>query len=282
MNLRWVLGEYKRHFKAKLKAYMPSILHRNKIFKNLHAGQRCFILGSGHSIKGQDLSKLAGEIVITQNHFHVHKDIKLINPKYHVLVPKYQPSEFDSDWIDWLQSMNQLLPTTTTVFLGKNSKYLLNELNLFKERSFYIDVGLSDALVSKAPIDITKPIMSVPTVLTQCLAIALYMGFKEIYLLGFDLDQNVQLARGQDRNNVRFYGNSHITGNNAEVALEDAAGSSGKDWFAMWTIWHQCNLLKATADAEKISIFNATQGGLLNMFERKKYEDVFGGNDKSN
>src|SRR6185369_9642513 len=64
--------------------FPDSLLLQNKKFKNLHAGQRCFILGSGHSILTHDLTKLSNEIVITQNHFHSHKDISIIHPKYHV------------------------------------------------------------------------------------------------------------------------------------------------------------------------------------------------------
>ena len=107
--------------------------------------------------------------------------------------------------------------------------------------------------------------------MTQCLAIAIYMGFQEIVLLGFDLDQ---VCRTADRANVRFYGLSPITSNKAEIDVEKSSGVSGGDWVQHWMIWKQCNLLKEAAARKSIRIINATRGGLLNMFERMPYEDL--------
>lgn len=272
MNAKWLVKQYLSDIKAGLLDMRPDpLLARNARFRNLHAGERCFILGSGHSIKEQDLTRLAGEIVMTQNHFHAHEQIRTISPAYHVNVPKYQPPEFDKDWIAWLKSMNERLPAETVIFFGKNTKYLVDDLALFTERAFYVQTGYSGALINRAPVDITRRIMAIPTVLPQCLAIAIYMGFKEIYLLGFDLDQ---LFRVSNRNQVRFYGLSPITANKSEVDAETELAASGGDWLNMWIIWRQCNLLKREAERRGLSIINATRGGLLNMFERRAYEEI--------
>ena len=244
-------------------------------FKNIHAGERCFILGSGHSIAEQDLTRLSGEIVMTQNHFHAHKDIRIIKPKYHVLIPKYQPTDFDSDWSAWFNSMNERLPSDCSIFMDKNTKYLVDKMQIFTKRINYISTGFSEVVVRAAPVNLVKPIMMIPTVLTECLAIAIYMGFKEIYLVGFDLDQNIQLAMGEDRNQIRFYGKSPITANKFESSYESAAAKSGQDWFSMWIIWQQCGLLKKTAEERGVKIMNATRGGILNVFDRTVYEDLF-------
>lgn len=260
------------HIKSTLRNIFPDpLVQRNIRFKNIHHGQRCFILGSGHSIKEQDLTRLKGEIVFTQNHFHSHQQIKIINPTYHVIVPKYQPKEFDADWVKWLTSMDERLPKETILFFGKNTEYLVNQLGLFKDRAYYLRSGLECAFMKKAPVNITRTIMSVQTVLHECLAIAIYMGFSEIILVGFDLDQVCRLS---DRSQVRFYGHSPITANRAEEKAEEGTGASGIDWINMWIIWRQCNLLKAVAEKRGQKIINATRGGLLNMFDRRPYEDL--------
>jgi hypothetical protein len=272
VNVKWLLLQYRMHLKAwVLDLIQDGDLQKNGRFKNIHKGERCFILGSGHSIKEQDLRRLAGEIVMTQNHFHAHEHIRIIKPAYHVNVPKYQPRGFDDDWRAWLRTMDERLPRETILFFGKNTKYLVDELGLFSGRAYYMKHGYSIAAVRRAPVDITWTIMAVPTVLTQCLAIAIYMGFKEIYLLGFDLDQN---CRTNDRDQVRFYGNSPITANRFEIGIEAASGPSGMDWVMMWSVWQQCNLLKREAERRGLKIINATRGGLLNMFERCTYEDL--------
>ena len=53
-----------------------------------------------------------------------------------------------------------------------------------------------------------------------------------------------------------------------------SSAASGADWIQMWTTWRQCNLLKVEAERRGTRIVNATRGGLLNMFERRQYEDI--------
>lgn len=272
MNAKWLVKEYLSNVKGWFLDLFPDpILAENRELMNCHKGDRCFILGSGPSIKMQDMKLLAGQIVMTQNHFHAHEDIRVINPKYHVNVPKYQPQEYDDDWRAWLRGMDERLPADTTMFFGKNTRYLVEEMGLFKGRTHYIEQGGGLALRRTAPIDLSRRIMPVPTVITQCLAIAIYMGFSEIVLVGFDLDQ---VCRMNDRAQLRFYGLSPITDNNAERSIDDAAISTGYEWFNMWIIWRQLSMLKNSADRNGIRIINATRGGLLNMFPRQLYEDL--------
>ena len=272
MDLKWFGKECLYHISLKAIDLVPDhLLGENRKFRNLHEGARCFILGSGPSIREQDLTRLNGQIVMTQNHFHAHEQIRTIAPTYHVVVPKYQPVEFDDDWVAWLRSMDERLPDNTILFFGTNTKYLVDRLGLFGNRAYYMKTGLSAVVAGRAPFDITRTILGVPTVLTQCLAIAIYMGFREIILLGFDLDQ---VCRMQDRAKLRFYGMSPVTDNKAEEDVEKSSGASGGDWIQMWTTWRQCNLLKAEAGRKGTRIINATRGGLLNMFERRQYEEI--------
>jgi hypothetical protein len=272
LDLKWIANQYAYHAYLRMFDIVPdTLLRQNARFRDLHRGERCFILGSGPSIKEQDLTRLKGQIVLTQNHFHAHEHIRTIAPSYHVVVPKYQPEEYDNDWIAWLRSMDERLPGNTVLFFGKNTRYLVDRLNLFQGRSYYMKTGLSPSVAKRAQVDITRTILAVPTVLTQCLAIAIYMGFREIILLGFDLDQ---VCRAQDRTKVRFYGLSPIINNKAEEDVEKSYAVSGNDWIHMWSIWRQCNLLKEEACRQGTRIVNATRGGLLNMFERQIYEEI--------
>jgi hypothetical protein len=255
-----------------LNLFPDSLLARNKKFKNIHAGERCFILGSGHSIMTQDLTKLKNEIVITQNHFHSHKDIDIIQPKYHVVIPKFHPSEYDKDWIDWICDMEKKLPADTTFFFGTNTKAIIDSKTGLSPRTNYINAGFHSIVMNHAKVDITKRIMNVPTVITQCITIALYMGFKKIYLAGFDLDQICLLAKSRD--DVRFYGHSQITKNEAEKKIEDDSGSSGFDFFNYWLIWRQLNLLKKYAGKNNMEIVNVANGGMLNVFRRDNFDKV--------
>ncbi|MDO8581047.1 MAG: hypothetical protein Q7S13_06170, partial [Candidatus Omnitrophota bacterium] len=193
-KLEYILLGYPLHVVYRILNLFPQpLLMPNQKLKDAHKGGICFILGSGPSIHTQDLTKLSGQIVITQNHFHAHKDIAVISPKYHVMVPKYQLKEYDNDWRDWLKSMIDRLPADCRLFADGNTKYLIDEFNELKGRISYIQTGLNAIYMRKAYVDITRNIMKVPTALTECLTIALFMGFEKIYLLGCDLNQPVML-----------------------------------------------------------------------------------------
>jgi hypothetical protein len=77
-----------------------------------------------------------------------------------------------------------------------------------------------------------------------------------------------------DRDRVRFYGLSPVTQNAAEKTEEKYLAASGQDWINYWHIWRQCHLLKAAALRKGLRIVNATRGGLLDMFDRKPYEEI--------
>lgn len=113
--------------------------------------------------------------------------------------------------------------------------------------------------------------MNIPTALTMCLTIALYMGFSEIYLLGMDLDQ-ICCQRGSNRN--RFYGKSHVTQNKEEAAIEEMHATTGHAFLFYWWIFQQLNRLAAHAKKAGIAIYNCAPGGLIHTFERKRYEDL--------
>ena len=77
-----------------------------------------------------------------------------------------------------------------------------------------------------------------------------------------------------DRDNIRFYGHSQITRNEAEKKIEEDSGASGFDFFNYWMIWRQLNLLKQYADKHNQKIINVANGGLLNVFPRDDYDKV--------
>jgi len=219
------------------------------------------------------LKLLLDEIVITQNNFHAHADIDVIRPQYHCVVGKYQPDESDPDWVEWFKSMEDRLPAETIFFHGLSSKKLIDQMIFFVDRCYYIDQGLNPMFMKSAAIDITRKIMYVPTALTLCLTVALYLGFEKIYLVGFDLDQ---ICRMEDRDQVRFYGNSPITDNVYERSAEENFAGTEFGWFNRWLMWRQFGLLRQYGQEAGQEIINLTRGGLLDCFERQSYEKVVG------
>ena len=48
---------------------IEALLAKNQELKNLHAGERCFVLGNGPSLRQVDLSLLSNEFIFTVNNF---------------------------------------------------------------------------------------------------------------------------------------------------------------------------------------------------------------------
>jgi hypothetical protein len=242
----------------------------NRVFKDMHKGERLFILGSGPSIKEQDLKRLEGEIVMTQNNFHVHEDVPVFKPRYHVVIPKHQPKDFDGDWMEWFRLMEEKLPDDCRYFMGANTKYLIDQTGL-RDKTYYVKTGMNPLFMNRGTVDLTKRIMNVPTATTMCLSVALYMGFSEIYMLGFDMDQIVRLT---DNKVGRFYSESPITKNESEQSIHEKLVRDGQVFFNRWVTMKQLNLLRGYAEKRNIQITNLTIGGLLTTFDRANYEDI--------
>ena len=248
------------------------LLLKNRELEKRHSGEDGFVLCSGPSIKRQNLKKLAGKVVITQNHFHAHEDIQVINPAYHVVVPFFHPKEYSGDWLTWFSTMEEKLPESTSIVFDLNTRNLIEENGLFPRRDIrYMSCRISPENVSRAPVDITKSTLIVPTAVTQCLTLAIYLGFRRIYLLGSDLDQILNIRQ---REKLRFYGDSPITNNRAELENDEDQLATGYIWYHFWTIWLQLRLLKEEAARRGIEIVNLTDGGLLETFRRENYDTV--------
>jgi len=249
-------------------------LKRNVELKNKYNNKRIFILGSGSSILHYDLKVLKNEFVMTQNSFYMHEDICNIEANFHCVVPFYQSEKEYSTWIEYIGDMKEKMPHTTFIW-GLNTKSLIDTHHpeLIKQ-SYYIRTKYNTLTQNHAKVDLVKTIMNIPTVLTQCLTVAIYLGFKEIFLLGFDLDQ---ICHTNDRAFGRFYGMSKITDTKFEEDAEKHLDDETTDgWYNWWLMNKQFFLIKLFADQNNINIINGTQGGILSYFKREPIENIVG------
>ncbi len=166
-----------------------TLLKENIATKDRHKGQRCFILGSGPSIKEQDLTKLAGEVVVSVSNSFVHPAIPLIRPQYHVLPPVFAShgSLYSVDkFISWFAEMEEKTFSAEMFFhIGDRSELVRH--GLYKNRKVHwVDYTYWDES-STPEVDLSK-IPSVSSVSETAITVAIHLGFDEIYLLGFDHD----------------------------------------------------------------------------------------------
>lgn len=252
---------------------LRALLARNEIWRDYHAhDRRCFIIASGPSIKSQDLTLLRNEICISVSNSYVHKDYSLIRLRYHC-VPfigghKQITTE---DAIRWLRDMEERTDPAT-MFFSYRDKELIECNGLFRHRSLYYLHDILDVeAMERSSLDLTRSVLSPQSVSIMALVIAVFMGFRQIYLLGCDHDW------------ILHWGiSSHFYSRDEHTIL---ARPGYREWLETddyemgfrnnLTVWGQYKAVKREALAKDVRIYNATAGGLLDVFPRVEYESLF-------
>ena len=107
-------------------------------------------------------------------------------------------------------------------------------------------------------LDIEKYIYGGNTVIYDTMQIAVYMGFREIIILGVDMTQT-----GQGESIPHFYKIS-----NQEKERQLTKGNIENPLKAF-------SIAKEVAQKQGVKILNATRGGNVEIFERVNFEDLF-------
>jgi hypothetical protein len=246
-------------------------------FRDIHLGKRCFILATGPSILKQDLKVLKSEHCIAVGFMALHKDIQIINPMYHVEAPCHNPFDFKTLNSSYENFKNY--SKEVTYFLG-HSSYKYSHWNYLKEREdinlenfYHINYAgctyIDEYNYKNQNIwDISKSPFAVRTVVYIAIQIAVFMGFKEIYLLGCDHDYLQDMDRVRDHH---FYEDKESGVSDAEHLSE----FSTERWLEQYFYrWKEYRLMKEYLVGNGCNVFNATEGGMLDVFPRVTLSDA--------
>lgn len=237
-----------------------SILKINKKFANIHKGKRCFIIANGPSIKIQDLKPLKNEICFSVNNGFVHPDYEIYRPIYHCL-PQIE-DHYSENKIKWLIEMDKRT-LDAQLFTSVGNKKDINENGLFRNRVNYIYFSGNIKSLKHQEIDITNNIPLIYTSPQICILLAIYMGFNKIYLLGCDHDA------------ITHFGiSTHFYNENENTSGKEIWGTFESELRALLSVWEWYKKIKEYAEVKNIHIYNATKGGLLDVFERVNYESL--------
>ncbi|MGN1295439.1 MAG: 6-hydroxymethylpterin diphosphokinase MptE-like protein [Bacilli bacterium] len=214
-----------------------------------HQGEKCFIVANGPSLTIDDLNVLSNNKIIT---FGINKIFVLFDktnwrPNYYVAsdskVIKSCKKEFEQIGCPFFTRVIGLKKTDISnaiYFNGvdPNKKWKNN-------RPEFMDGTHQKIVCGK-------------TVTYVAMQLAIYMGFKEIYLIGCDCNYNVS-SNNQIINGSYADNRMAIKGASADTGLMIKTYESAKEY----------------ADTHNVKIYNATRGGNLEVFERINFDDLF-------
>lgn len=249
-------------------------LHRrigcNGALKNRHAGKRCFVLGNGPSLKNTDLSLLGNEVTIGANSFYKHPQAEMVRLKYLCIGDPYFMQETPQT-IAWHNTLCEKLPEAAFI-LHQDAQPLVEKNALYPGREkYFVRVGLTTSTANFARIDFTRALnVGVTTGTLVAIPLAMYLGCTEIYLVGFD-------ANWLDNydGSYHFYDQHELFPEFDSVAADSRGFTYEDELVSVLREYQSHRLLQELARSRGIKLFNATQGGRLDMHPRIDLEKVF-------
>lgn len=249
------------------------IVERNKRFKGIHKNERLFVLCSGPSIQKMDLTVLKNEITMAVHSFYLHKDISVIQPEYYCNARwEYNEKVTEKVAETYLKDLKKSVGKSQ-YFFSVREKEIIDRIQVFDpEEIHYYCYGKASSLYEE--VDLCRGIMPVHSVPVICLQLAIYMGFKEVYLLGTEHDflTTKKYAYFYDRKQA-VTGDTDITidaDSNLVMRFSDALADA-------YALWENYKVVKRIAEKNDIRIYNATVGGALDLFPRVDFNSLFFG-----
>jgi len=240
-------------------------LRLNEKFKNAFAGRKCFIIATGPSIKRQDLKKLKGQLSISVSNFYVHPDFAEIKPEFHLFAAMHPPITEDQ-YSAMLKDAEKHFPHGQKILMSIGDKHIVEKFNALKKQNvYYYSLGLKN-IKPKSTIDFSKQLPTIQTSPHIAIYLAIYLGAKEINLLGCDHDWILHF--GETRH---FYDEKKSV--LSQKGYDEWRGSDfGTECAAYASLWEKYRRMRAYASAHGITVINCTDGGLLDVFPRKNLE----------
>jgi len=220
-------------------------------FKDIHKGERCFIIGTGPSLRSTNLTLLNDEITFGVNGLFVGLEYFGIKPRYWGFS---DPRTIESYY-------KQVFLLDTTIFLAVGAReWYLNNISQFEEfnNDPIVLMAIPSPVLVPFSTDLTQGVTCGRTVVYDvCLQVVYYMGFNRVYLVGCDCDYS-------DFCDTHFYRNPF------EDRLAEVAESlQPKRLFAYQNA-------KEVFESDGREIINCTVGGKLEVFKRETLEEVVG------
>ena len=231
------------------------VVKKLESLKDIHKGERCFIIGTGPSLTIADLEKLHDEYTFGTNRIYELFCKTTWRPTYYVNQDHTLIKELYTK-IDAIEAELKFIPVDYRNLLsGDNYRYFV-----LRHKDFF---------PNRAPFsfDPSKFIAQGFTVTYGAIQIAVYMGFKEIYLLG--VDHNYSVYRDSKGHSIK----QKKKANNYSKYISDLVLPNNLPRIEETTIAYET--AEVITKKMGIKVYNATRGGKLEAFERRDFDSLF-------
>lgn len=220
-------------------------------FRDRHAGQRCFILGNGPSLRQTDLGRLRGEITFGLNRIYLLFPEMGFATTYYVAI----------NTLVIEQCAREILGLPMPRFVTWRSRRWLGSA----PGLYYLDTDYTPP--ESFATDVSGRVFEGSTVTYVALQLAFHMGFGEAILVGVD-------------HNFATKGQANVT----VVSQGDDQNHFSPDYFGKGFRW-QLPDLEASERAYRLArqayesagrrVLDATVGGKLTVFPKVDFESLF-------
>lgn len=217
--------------------------------ENVHKGDRCFIVATGPSLTMSDLALIKNEITFGMNSITKIFDKTDWRPTYYGIQDRQVYEKMEDSILDYYRSADNVFVADQ---LGRYFNLPANFIQFPYNGNYHIYRGAyEDYSVDFSP-NAYEVVYDGYSITYSLIEIAIYMGFKEIYLLGADCNY----PKGEKNH---FVESGFVDKNAASNPIRMRVGYQAA---------------KEYADAHGIKIVNCTRGGMLETFKRMNLEDV--------
>lgn len=228
-----------------------------KDLKDKYRGRRCFILGNGPSLTVKDIALVSNEITFATN--RIYSIFKHTNwrPSFYLAIDNNVLKDNLED-IMQVEAGHKFINVTAKAY-GYQENEDTTFINMFGP---YL-VRPYAYKTKKVGRDVSKSFTYSYSVTGVAIELSIYMGFKEIYLLGVDNSYSTYIdANGiihKDPSIKNYFGD--LKTKSYTINYKDATDS-------------YYEAFKKYCDNKDIVIKNVTRGGKLEVFERDSLEKV--------
>jgi hypothetical protein len=222
-----------------------------------------------------NLRPLTDEYTIAANSFYKHPDASAIGPDYLCINdPHFMIDEPRS--VSWHRTIADKLPAVRLV-LNEAARPLVSAHQLYSGHEvYYVKWGPWTHHAASVNLDFRRPLnIGMTTGSSVAIPLALSLGFREIYLIGFDCNwlESTSASYHFYKTHEHFPEFDSVDKDTRDVVYEDELSTALREF-------ESHRLLREKAKSLGARIVNATKGGLLDVYERREFAECLPNNDR--